>query len=96
MFKKDARLTGILYAPSLTDSDKSLVIQELQRHTGGADKDATVKNFLQALADNNRLGILQGVCEKFAQLMGAARGEVEMTVTSATVSDEDEREISAN
>lgn len=52
---------------------------------GGVDKGDTVKNFLKTLSDNNRLGILQGVCEKFATLMGAARGELELTVTSAAV-----------
>ena len=50
----------------------------------GADKD-TVKNFLKTLADNNRLGILEGVCEKFGVLMSASRGEVELVVTSAQV-----------
>ena len=44
-----------------------------------------MKNFLKTLADNNRLGILEGVCEKFGALMGAARGEVDLTVTSASV-----------
>ena len=53
---------------------------------GGIDKGDTVKNFLKTLADNNRLGILQDVCEKFATLMGAARGEVDLTVTSAQAS----------
>lgn len=53
---------------------------------GGQDKGDTVKNFLKTLADNNRLGILQGVCEKFTTLMGAARGEVDLTITSASVS----------
>ena len=53
---------------------------------GGQDKGDTVKNFLKTLADNNRLSILQGVCEKFTVLMGAARGEVELTITSASVS----------
>lgn len=52
---------------------------------GGLDKADTVKNFLKTLSDNNRLGILQGVCEKFATIMGAARGEMEMSVTSAAV-----------
>lgn len=52
---------------------------------GGQDKGETIKNFLKTLSDNNRLGILQGVCEKFATLMGAARGEMELTVTSAAV-----------
>jgi F-type H+-transporting ATPase subunit O len=45
--------------------------------------DKTVKNFLQTLAENNRLSILAGVCEKFGVLMAAAKGEVEMVVTSA-------------
>lgn len=53
---------------------------------GGQDKGDTVKNFLKTLADNNRLGILQGVCEKFSTLMGAARGEIDLIITSASVS----------
>ncbi len=52
---------------------------------GAQDKGETVKNFLKTLADNNRLGILQGVCDKFTTLMGAARGEMDLTVTSAAV-----------
>lgn len=44
-----------------------------------------MKNFLDTLAENNRLSVLEGVCEKFGVLMGAHRGEVEMTVTSAAV-----------
>lgn len=44
---------------------------------------ATVRNFLATLADNNRLSVLGGACEKFDQLMGAARGEIELRVTSA-------------
>lgn len=52
---------------------------------GGLDKGETVKNFLKTLSDNNRLGILQGVCDKFGTLMGAARGEMDLTVTSAGV-----------
>ena len=40
---------------------------------------------LEALAENNRLNQLEGVADKFATLMSAARGEVELTVTSAAV-----------
>ncbi|KAL8940752.1 MAG: hypothetical protein Q9211_002124 [Gyalolechia sp. 1 TL-2023] len=83
VFRKDTKLSVILNAPTLSSSDKSQIIQELQRHMGGQDKGDTVKNFLKTLSDNNRLGILQGVCEKFATIMGAARGEMEMGVTSA-------------
>jgi len=84
VFKKDSKLPVILTAPTLSAGDKNQIIQELQKHTGGVDKADTVKNFLQTLADNNRLGILEGVCDKFAVLMGAARGEVDLTVTSAS------------
>ena len=71
--------------PTLSVSDKQQIVQELQKHIGGADKDGIVKNFLSTLAENNRLGVLQGVVEKFGVLMGAHRGEVELTVTSAAV-----------
>ena len=70
-------------APTLSSSDKSQVVQELQKTMGVTDKDNTIKNFLQTLAENNRLGVLEGVCEKFGTLMSASRGEVEMTITSA-------------
>ncbi|KAL9593431.1 MAG: hypothetical protein Q9219_007556 [cf. Caloplaca sp. 3 TL-2023] len=83
VFKRDTKLSDILHAPTLSSGDKSQIVQELQRHMGSLDKGETVKNFLKTLSDNNRLGILQGVCEKFAILMGAARGEMELTVTSA-------------
>ena len=52
---------------------------------GGLDKGDTVKNFLKTLADNNRLSILEGICEKFTALMGAARGEMDLVITSAQV-----------
>lgn len=83
--KSDRKLQGILSAPTLSDSDKSQIVAELEKHTGGQDKSNTVKNFLQALAENNRLSILEGVCEKFGTLMSAAKGEMELTITTAQV-----------
>jgi F-type H+-transporting ATPase subunit O len=85
VFKKDAKLNEILHAPSLSVSDKQQIVQELQKHIGNQDKEGIVKNFLATLADNNRLGVLEGVVEKFGVLMGAHRGEVELVVTSAEV-----------
>ncbi|KAI9819445.1 MAG: ATP synthase F0 subcomplex subunit OSCP atp5 [Thelocarpon impressellum] len=84
VFKKDAKLPTILAAPTLSPSDKSQIVAELAKLTGANDKGDTVKNFLNTLAENNRLGVLQGVCEKFGKLMSAYRGEVELTVTSAS------------
>ena len=85
VFRKEARLNSILAAPTLTPNDKSQIIQELQKHMGGLDKGETVKHFLQTLADNNRLNILEAVCEKFTTLMVAARGELDLIITSAQV-----------
>ncbi|KFZ12801.1 hypothetical protein V502_06905 [Pseudogymnoascus sp. VKM F-4520 (FW-2644)] len=84
IYVKDPKLSNIMQAPTLTTEDKSAIIAELQKHTGGQDKADTVKNFLNTLAENNRLALLEGVCTKFGELMGAARGEIELTVTSAT------------
>jgi F-type H+-transporting ATPase subunit O len=85
VFKKDAKLPIILSAPTLSMQDKNSIIAELEKHTGSTPGNV-LKNFMSTLAENNRLGILEGVCEKFGQLMSAHKGEVEMTVTSAAVS----------
>jgi len=74
---------GVVMAPTLSAEDKKQIIAELQKHVGSADKGDVVKNFLKTLADNNRLGVLESICEKFGVLMSAARGEVELVVTSA-------------
>jgi F-type H+-transporting ATPase subunit O len=84
-FKRDAALKAILDAPTLSKADKQQIVAEIQKSLGVQDKNNTIKNFLETLAENNRLNQLEGVAEKFGTLMGAARGEVELTVTSAAV-----------
>lgn len=79
--EKDPKLSTILHAPTLSAEDKSAIVAELAKQSGA--NSPTVKNFLDTLAENNRLGLLKGVCEKFGEIMSAARGEVEMKVTSA-------------
>ncbi|KAI1438638.1 ATP synthase delta subunit-domain-containing protein [Xylaria sp. CBS 124048] len=81
LYTKDAKLTAILATPTLSEGDKSAIVAELQKSIGGTNE--TVKNFLATLAENNRLGILKGVCDKFGELMRASRGEIEMVVKSA-------------
>ncbi|CAP70747.1 uncharacterized protein PODANS_3_8090 [Podospora anserina S mat+] len=81
LLAKDPKLVGILEAPTLSAADKSAIVSELTKSAGVSGE--TVKNLLAALAENNRLGLLPGVCAKFGELMSAARGEVEMVVTSA-------------
>ncbi|KAI2611035.1 putative oligomycin sensitivity conferring protein [Hypoxylon fragiforme] len=80
---KDVKLNSILSTPTLSAKDKSAIVAELQKNIGAANANETVKNFLATLAENNRLGILQGICAKFGEIMSASRGEVEMVVTSA-------------
>merc|ERR1712125_139115 len=57
-FKTDKQLQAIMSAPTLSASDKSQVVQELQKTMAVQDKDNTIKNFLQTLAENNRLSVL--------------------------------------
>lgn len=83
VFKKDPKLTTILNAPTLSVSDKQQIIKELQTVAGGADKNDVLKNFLATLAENNRLGLLEGVIEKFETLISAHKGEIELSITSA-------------
>ncbi|KAI9158418.1 ATP synthase subunit 5 [Paramyrothecium foliicola] len=84
--EKDAKLSTILQAPTLSAEDKASIVAELTKQAGATNA-ATVKNFLDTLAENNRLGLLKGVCVKFGEIMSAARGEVEMKVTSAQALD---------
>lgn len=85
LYAKDAKLATVLATPTLTDADKSIIVAELQKSIGAAGANETVKNFLAALAENNRLALLKDVCDKFAELISASRGEVEMVVTSTQV-----------
>lgn len=82
--KADRKLTAIISAPTLTVGDKQQIVAELQKLVGG-DKGEILKNFLSTLAENNRLGVLEGVCDKFGTLMGAHRGEIDLNITSAQV-----------
>jgi len=84
VLSKDPKLVRILASPTLKTDDKKLVISEIIKAAG---QDKSIKNLLEVLAENNRLGLVGGIVEKFDVLMGAHRGEVEAIITSATVSD---------
>lgn len=91
VLKNEPRLQGLIGAPTLTQSDKAEIVAELEKHTGGADKSGTVKNFLSTLAVNNRLGLLEGAAEKFGELISAGKGELELRIVSAQVCSESTR-----
>ncbi|KAK6535297.1 ATP synthase F0 subcomplex subunit OSCP atp5 [Orbilia ellipsospora] len=84
---KDPKLTTVISSPTLSASDKSSLIAEIQKAVPAASNDKNFKNLLEVLAENNRLGLLGGIADKFAVLMGAHRGEVEAIITSAQALD---------
>ncbi|KAM0359323.1 hypothetical protein HYE67_008226 [Fusarium culmorum] len=85
LIEKDPKLVAVLRTPTLADADKKAIVDELVKQIN--TKDETVKNFLATLAENNRLGLIPGVVDKFSTIISAARGEVELTVTSAQALD---------
>ncbi|KAJ8099873.1 OSCP/delta subunit of ATPase [Lipomyces tetrasporus] len=80
LVEKDADLSEILANPALSASDKKIVVETLSKSVSAP----TVANLLAVLAENNRLGLLSEIIEKFGTLMSAYKGEVEATITSAT------------
>ena len=83
----DAKLKIIVTNPSLSQEEKQDVVQLLTQ-TGGGSPDASkaVKNLLQVMSENGRLGQLDGVVQAFEKIMRAHKGEVDVIVTSAQVS----------
>jgi F-type H+-transporting ATPase subunit O len=86
VFRRDSKLQEVMQAPMLNDKDKKEIVKIILQQSGAQDKGDVLKNFLETLVENNRLAILEPVCEKFGTLMSAYRGEVELVVTSAAVS----------
>lgn len=80
VIKNDSKLLTVLANPSLSNDDKKIIVETL---TKAASLDKTVSNFLEVLAENNRLSILEEVIQKFGVLSKAYHGQVEATVTSA-------------
>ncbi|KAK9240984.1 OSCP/delta subunit of ATPase [Lipomyces kononenkoae] len=80
LIEKDSDIAGILSNPALSASDKKIVVDTLSKSVSAP----TVANLLSVLAENNRLGLLSEIIEKFGTLMSAHNGEVEATITSAT------------
>lgn len=80
--KDSAKLLSFISNPTLSIKDKVAGLDQLV----GSKSDAISRNLFEVLAENGRLGDASKVVEEFARLMAAHRGEVEVTITSATVS----------
>lgn len=70
--------------PALSSQDKKAVVDTLSR---ASKAEQTVSNFLNVLAENNRLSLLPAIADKFETLSNASKGIVEATITSATALD---------
>lgn len=78
--KDAARLQTFISNPTLSNKDKVSGLEQLI----GSKSDDITRNLFEVLAENGRLGDAERVIEEFARLMAAHRGEVEVTITSAT------------
>lgn len=69
--------------PVLSAKDKTASIDALLKKASPKGASELTKNFFEVLADNGRLYESEKVLADFAEIMGAHRGEVKVTITSA-------------
>lgn len=75
----DEQLKTALEAPGLTHQQRA----ELMEKIGGAELEASGKNFVRLLAENDRLALLPDVAGIYETLRAEAEGEIEARVTTA-------------
>ena len=82
----DNKLQSVVVNPALSQKEKVDVV-ELLTQTGGGSAEASraVKNLLEVMSENGRLGHWDGVVNAFEKIMRAHKGEVDVIVTSAQV-----------
>ena len=79
-------MAHVVVNPALSHKEKGDVVQLLtQTGGGGAEATKAVKNLLEVMSENGRLGMLDGVVAAFEKIMRAHKGEVDVVVTSAQV-----------
>ncbi|GAA97010.1 hypothetical protein E5Q_03684 [Mixia osmundae IAM 14324] len=81
--KDDAKLSAVVFNPTLSVQEKKTGLTELFKKTGKTPNDIT-KNLFDVLNENGRLHDAAKVVEDFQEIMSAHRGEVVITVTTAT------------
>ena len=80
LFAADPKAKAILTDPSLSAADHESVFKLVSENIGG---DKVFLGFLETLAANNRLSLIDEVLENYKKLQNAGEGLVEATVTSA-------------
>jgi F-type H+-transporting ATPase subunit delta len=85
----DARVAALIGNPRSTPAELAGLVTNV---AGVQDVDQMGRNFLRLLADNRRLGFLPEIARLFQVLKDEVEGTVDVTVTSATVMPEAQRE----
>jgi F-type H+-transporting ATPase subunit O len=84
--RTDPKLQSVVVNPALSHQEKMDVVQLLTL-TGGGGAEATksIRNLLEVMSENGRLGRLDDVVNDFERITRAYKGEVDVIVTSAQV-----------
>ena len=87
--KKDAEVSTFVNNPTLSLQDRNKGLQGIftKIEGAGAKKEPlsdVTKNLFNVLSENGRLGEAEGVIEGFNELVAQHKGELTVTVTSAT------------
>jgi F-type H+-transporting ATPase subunit delta len=85
---QDPRVQKLLGNPSVSTADLVKLVTDLT----GPQLDGQSENFVQALAENRRLGYLPEISTLFDELKDEAEGIVDVTVTSAAPLEKSQRE----
>lgn len=80
LFKQEKKLNDLLKNPLLTKEQRQNAVNEIGRKRNASE--VTI-NALNLMADNGRLGRLEGVARNMSEIVKAHRGEVSARVTTA-------------
>jgi len=83
LIKSSPEVATFLNNPTLAASEKASGMKDLLNKVGTNASDYT-KNFLNVLAENGRLYETEKTIEAFQTIMSSYKGELEITITSAT------------
>jgi F-type H+-transporting ATPase subunit delta len=88
---QDSRVQRLLDHPRVTPAELAQLVIGIADGSSDQDGVTPVKNFVQTLAENRRLGYLPEIAEIFNELKDAEEGIVDVTVTSAAPLDQSQQ-----
>jgi len=85
LFNEDKKFHAFVLDPTIKRPSKKAALQEILKKLGCNE---VAQNFFATVADNGRLGKIDGIFKAFEKLMSAHRGEVVCEVVTAKAIDE--------